>query len=57
MDQGDLFGLPLSVMLAFIALLLGLVLVARLLHDLRRPAVVRHSDRHDDIRRRVRERE
>ncbi len=57
MDQGDLFGLPLSVMLAFIALLLGLVLVARLLHDLRRPAVVRRGDRHDEMRRRSRERE
>ena len=57
MDQGELFGLPLSVMLAFIALLLGLVLVARLLHDLRRPAVVRRGDRHDDIRRRSRERD
>ena len=57
MDQGDLFGLPLSVMLAFIALLLGLVLVARLLHDLRRPAVVRRTSSHTDSRRRHRERD
>lgn len=56
MDQGELFGLPLLVTLAFIALLLGLVLVARLLHDLRRPAVVRHTDDHREMRRRYRER-
>ena len=55
MDQGDLFGLPLSVMLAFIALLLGLVLVARLLHDLRRPAVVRRTSSHTETRRRHRD--
>jgi len=57
MDQGDLFGLPLSVMLAFIALLLGLVLVARLLHDLRRPAVVRRTSSHTEPRPRYRERD
>ena len=57
MDQGDLFGLPLSVMLAFIALLLGLVLVARLLHDLRRPAVVRRTLSHTEARRRCRGRD
>jgi len=57
MDQGDLFGLPLSVMLAFIALLLGLVLVARLLHDLRRPTVVRRTSSHTETRRRYRERD
>lgn len=51
MVQGELFGLPLSVMVAFIALLLGLILVARLLHDLRRPAVVRRTLSHTDPRR------
>jgi hypothetical protein len=34
-------GLPLPVMLAFVALLAGLFLVARQLHKLRQPAVVR----------------
>jgi hypothetical protein len=34
-------GLPLPVMLAFVALLAGLFLVAHQLHKLRQPAVVR----------------
>ena len=50
MDQGALFGLPLPVVLAFILLLLGLVLVAHLLHSLRKPAVVRHAATHADTR-------
>ena len=36
-------GLPLPVMLAFFALLAGLVLLARQLHKLRQPAVVRRG--------------
>ncbi len=51
MDQGAFFGLPLPVVLAFVVLLLGLVLMARLLHGLRRPAVVRHAASHADPRR------
>jgi len=50
MDQGALLGLPLPVVLAFVVLLLGLVLVANLLHDLRKPAVVRHASAHLDPR-------
>ncbi|MDN4060017.1 hypothetical protein QPK31_17550 [Massilia sp. YIM B02769] len=49
--QGAFFGLPLPVVLAFVVLLLGLVLMARLLHGLRRPAVVRHAASHADPRR------
>jgi hypothetical protein len=41
MERGLFLGLPLPVMLAFIALLAGLVLLARQLHQLRRPAIVR----------------
>ena len=44
MDKTSVFlGLPLPVMLAFIALLAGLVLLARQLHKLRQPVVVRHT--------------
>jgi len=50
MDQGALFGLPLPVVLAFIVLLLGLVLVAHLLHSMRKPAVVRRTSTHGDPR-------
>jgi hypothetical protein len=39
-------GLPLPVMLAFVALLAGLFLVARQLHKLRQPAVVRRGVPH-----------
>lgn len=51
MDQGAFFGLPLPVVLAFVVLLLGLVLMAHLLHGLRRPAVVRHAANAADPRR------
>ncbi|MGJ9419891.1 hypothetical protein ACHAC9_19380 [Massilia sp. CMS3.1] len=43
MEGGVFLGLPLPVMLAFIALLAGLALLARQLHKLRLPAVVRGS--------------
>ena len=44
MDKTNVFlGLPLPVMLAFIALLAGLALVARQLHELRQPVVVRRT--------------
>jgi len=43
MDQGALLGLPLAVVLAFVALLLGLGLVAVVLHGLHRPAAVRRT--------------
>jgi len=43
METGVFLGLPLPVMLAFFALLAGLVLLARQLHQLRRPVVIRHS--------------
>lgn len=43
MESGVFLGLPLPVMLAFFALLAGLALLARQLHKLRRPAVVRHA--------------
>ena len=43
METGVFLGLPLPVMLAFVALLAGLVLLARQLHQLRRPVVVRRS--------------
>ncbi|MGX4640032.1 hypothetical protein [Massilia sp. SYSU DXS3249] len=36
-------GLPLRVLVAFVALLFGLALVARQLHHLYKPAVVRRS--------------
>jgi len=55
MDQGALFGLPLPVVLAFVVLLLGLVLMAHLLHGLRRPAVVRHTAQVTDPRRHERD--
>ena len=41
MESGVFLGLPLPVMLAFFALLAGLALLARQLHQLRRPAIVR----------------
>jgi len=42
--EGSVFlGLPLPVMVAFVVLLLGLALVARQLHQLCKPAVVRRS--------------
>jgi hypothetical protein len=43
MEGGVFLGLPLPVMLAFFALLAGLVLLARQLHQLRRPVVVRRD--------------
>ena len=43
METGVFLGLPLPVMLAFFALLAGLVLLARQLHQLRQPVVVRRS--------------
>jgi hypothetical protein len=43
MESGVFLGLPLPVMLAFFALLAGLALLARQLHKLRQPAVVRHA--------------
>ena len=44
MDETSVFlGLPLPVMLAFIALLAGLVLLARQFHKLRQPVVVRRA--------------
>jgi len=43
MEAGVFLGLPLPVMLAFFALLAGLVLLARQLHQLRQPVVVRRS--------------
>jgi hypothetical protein len=43
MEGGVFLGLPLPVMLAFFALLAGLVLLARQLHQLRQPVVVRRS--------------
>jgi len=53
MDQGALLGLPLPVVLAFVLLLLGLVLMAHLLHGLRRPVEVRHCAIDADPRRRL----
>ena len=44
MEGGVFLGLPLPVMLAFFALLAGLALMARQLHKLRQPAVVRRGD-------------
>jgi len=44
-------GLPLPVMLAFVALLAGLFLVAHQLHKLRQPAVVRRGVPHPAPRR------
>lgn len=41
MESGVFLGLPLPVMLAFIALLAGLALLARQFDQLRRPVVVR----------------
>jgi hypothetical protein len=41
MESGFFLGLPLPVMLAFVALLAGLALLARQLHQLRRPVIVR----------------
>jgi len=43
METGVFLGLPLPVMLAFVALLAGLVLLALELHQLRRPVVVRRD--------------
>jgi hypothetical protein len=43
METGVFLGLPLPVMLAFVALLAGLILLARQLHKLRQPAVVRRG--------------
>ena len=45
-------GLALPVVLAFVALLVGLFLVARQLHKLRQPAVVRRGVPHP-VRRRA----
>ena len=41
METGVILGLQMPVMLAFVALLAGLFLLARQLHKLRQPAVVR----------------
>ena len=47
MDETSVFlGLPLPVMLAFIALLGGLALLARQLHKLHQPVVVRRTTHH-----------
>lgn len=43
MEEGVFLGLPLPVMLAFVVLLFGLALVARQLHQLCKPAVVRRQ--------------
>ncbi|MBD8532106.1 MULTISPECIES: hypothetical protein [unclassified Massilia] len=43
MESGVILGLQLPVMLAFFGLLAGLVLLARQLHKLRQPAVVRRG--------------
>ncbi|WP_156648875.1 hypothetical protein [Massilia sp. Leaf139] len=43
MEGGVFLGLQLPVMLAFFALLAGLILLGRQLHQLRRPAVVRRG--------------
>lgn len=43
METGEVLGLQLPVMLAFVALLAGLILLARQLHKLRQPAVVRRG--------------
>jgi hypothetical protein len=43
MEAGVFLGLPLPVTVAFVALLFGLALVARQLHKLYKPAVVRRS--------------
>ena len=43
MGTGDILGLQLPAMLAFVALLAGLILLARQLHKLRQPAVVRRG--------------
>ena len=45
-ETDGFLGLPLPVMLAFVALLAGLFLVARQLHKLRQPAVVRRGVPH-----------
>jgi hypothetical protein len=42
-QTGDILDVQLPVMLAFVALLAGLILLARQLHKLRRPAVVRRG--------------
>jgi len=43
MEAGVFLGLPVPVMLALFALLAGLALLARQLHQLQRPAVVRRG--------------
>ena len=43
MEGGVFLGLPLPVTVAFVALLFGLALVARQLHKLHKPAVVRRG--------------
>lgn len=43
MEGGVFLGLPLPVMLAFVALLAGLAMLARQFHQLRQPAVVRRG--------------
>ncbi|MEN3276152.1 MAG: hypothetical protein V7631_1942 [Massilia sp.] len=43
MEAEGLLGLPLPVTVAFVALLFGLALVARQLHKLHKPAVVRRG--------------
>lgn len=43
MEAGVFLGLPLPVLVAFVVMLFGLVLVARQLHQLHKPAVVRGS--------------
>lgn len=44
MEAEGLLGLPLPVTVAFVALLFGLALVARQLHKLHKPAIVRSGD-------------
>ena len=51
MEQGEFLGLPMPVMVAFVALLFGLAMVARQLHKLRQPVVVRRSATHAPGRR------
>ncbi len=43
METGVFLNLPLPVVLAFVALLAGLVLLARQFHQLRQPALVRRG--------------
>jgi hypothetical protein len=43
MEAGSFMGLQLPVMLAFVALLAGLAMLARQLHKLRQPVIVRRG--------------